>query len=105
MTGANRTSSWRADSGAGLAGSGLPDREDSERLEAAGAPHRPSLNGSQAQQAPAHDRDGGRGGAVSPSVVLGTTTKPSVDAPGVDLESFESLLSAGKELFRQVHTL
>ena len=42
VTGANGTSSRRADSGAGLAGLGLPDREDSERLEAAGAPTAPA---------------------------------------------------------------
>ena len=73
--------------------------------EEAGAPHRPTLDGSRAQQAPDHDGGGGRSGAASSSVVLGTTTQPAADGPEVDLESFESLLSAGKELFRQVHTL
>ena len=185
VTGANGTSSRRADSGAGLAGSGLPSREGSEpaapeglavhhqprqseapatleagaatdrwpgvqpgvrsssnwtaaetsaqaeepggsvqsrqapaaaskavsepgpgslvRSEEAGAPHRPTSKGSQARQAP--DPDGDRAAASSSAVVLGTTSKPAADAPEVDLESFESLLSAGKELFRQVPTL
>ena len=102
LTGTNGTSSCRADAGAGPAGSGLPGREDSEE---AGAPHRPSSIGSQAQQAPDHDGDGERVGASSSAAVWGTTTRPAADAPEVDLGSFESLLSAGKELFRQVHTL
>ena len=180
VTSANKTSTRRAISGAGLAGSGLPSKENSDpaapdglakyhqswqseapaplvagqttdnwsgtqpgsidaetraqseqsretrqtrqalavasktvsagpgppgRSEEAGAPQRPSSNGSQAQQASDHDGDGNRAGAGSPSAVLGTTTKSAADAADLDLESFESLLSAGKELFRQVHTL
>lgn len=82
------------------AGPGSPGRS-----EEAGAPQRPSSNGSQAQQASDHEGDGDRAGASSSSAALGTTAKSAAEAPELDLESFESLLSAGKELFRQVHTI
>ena len=91
-----------AASKAASAGPGAPGRSESEE---AGTPHRPSSNGSQAQQAPDHDGDGDQAGASPSAAVLGPTAGPAVDAPEVDLESFECLLSAGKELFRQVHTL